>query len=140
MSGKKGLITLVYDPGRFLFNRDFLSCEIEVVVSGDRTVVLETKFKRDECGFNAQFLIFDTATKRPLSRSRCGMYLPKAFGKSNSLTIQVTLPLLVLNKEHRVVFGFEEMATVDNPGIELYYVTATSGKTLARYDFLNGSP
>ena len=133
VTAKKGIIILVYNPGGFIYNRNSLSCEIEVTVSQNRVVVLETKFRREVCGFTAQFLIMDTSTRKTLSRSRCGMYVPKTFGISNSLTIYLKLPLVVMNKEHRVVFSFTELANIDKPGIELHYMTATSGEKLQAY-------
>ena len=130
VSAKEGIISMVYHPAAFFLNRDLMSCEVEVTVSPDHVAVLQIEVKPEGCGFLANFLVYDTSTKEPLSRSLCGLLLPKTFSKSNSLTIRAELPLMVAGSEHRVVFRFKGIAIADKPGIELYYLTTTSGETL----------
>ena len=127
VSAREGLVSMTFHPQQFMFIRDLMSCEVEVTVSQDSVAVLQIAVKRDGCGFTANFLIYDTLTKEPLSQAMCGLLVPETFSKSNSLTIQAKLPLMVTSREHNVVFRFKGMAVSKKPGIELHYLTATSG-------------
>ena len=131
VSAKEGLIFMVHKLEKFLFNRGYLTCQVQVTVSRDRLLVIETAFKIDTgCGFPAQFLIFDTVTQQPIARANCGVHVPDAFSQSNSLTIQVKLPLMITANEHRIAFRFKELAAAQKPDMELHYLTPTSGETL----------